>query len=152
MSPSTLSLPVMKAVMPSSAPDARDWKSSQLTLIVVSAPMSASLISELTPSSRITPSSPPKSSLIVLPGSQAPASCIFASRSALVMDRLPLFPLRLAARRVGDKRRHAYLAPMSYDTDLQLFIDGAWKSGEGRDAHTVVNPVTGSGMAEVPYA
>jgi succinate-semialdehyde dehydrogenase/glutarate-semialdehyde dehydrogenase len=41
---------------------------------------------------------------------------------------------------------------MSYDTDLQLFIDGAWKSGEGRDAHTVINPATGGGIAEVPYA
>ncbi|HET9356409.1 MAG TPA: NAD-dependent succinate-semialdehyde dehydrogenase [Sphingomicrobium sp.] len=41
---------------------------------------------------------------------------------------------------------------MSYDTDLQLFIDGAWKSGEGRDAHTVVNPVDGGGIADVPYA
>ncbi|HEY0627874.1 MAG TPA: NAD-dependent succinate-semialdehyde dehydrogenase [Sphingomicrobium sp.] len=41
---------------------------------------------------------------------------------------------------------------MSYDTDLQLFIDGVWKSGEGRGAHTVLNPVTASGIAEVPYA
>jgi succinate-semialdehyde dehydrogenase/glutarate-semialdehyde dehydrogenase len=41
---------------------------------------------------------------------------------------------------------------MSYDTDLQLFIDGVWKSGEGREAHTVVNPVNASGIAEVPYA
>src|SRR5687768_8067287 len=41
---------------------------------------------------------------------------------------------------------------MSYDTDLQLFIDGVWKSGEGRDAHPVVNPVTASEIAEVPYA
>ena len=41
---------------------------------------------------------------------------------------------------------------MSYDTDLQLFIDGVWKSGEGRDAHPVVNPVTASAIAEVPYA
>ena len=41
---------------------------------------------------------------------------------------------------------------MSYDTDLQLFIDGVWKSGEGRDAHTVVNPVNGGGIADVPYA
>ena len=38
---------------------------------------------------------------------------------------------------------------MSYDTDLQLFIDGVWKSGEGRDAHPVVNPVNASAMAEV---
>jgi succinate-semialdehyde dehydrogenase/glutarate-semialdehyde dehydrogenase len=41
---------------------------------------------------------------------------------------------------------------MSYDTDLKLFIDGAWKSGEGRDAHTVVNPAHGGGIADVPYA
>jgi succinate-semialdehyde dehydrogenase/glutarate-semialdehyde dehydrogenase len=41
---------------------------------------------------------------------------------------------------------------MSYDTDLQLFIDGAWKSGEGRDTHTLVNPVTAEGIADVPYA
>ena len=41
---------------------------------------------------------------------------------------------------------------MAYEADLKLFIDGVWKSGEGRDAHTVINPVTGSGMAEVPYA
>jgi succinate-semialdehyde dehydrogenase/glutarate-semialdehyde dehydrogenase len=41
---------------------------------------------------------------------------------------------------------------MSYDTDLQLFIDGVWKSGEGRDAHAVINPVTASAIAEVPYA
>ena len=41
---------------------------------------------------------------------------------------------------------------MSYDADLKLFIDGNWKSGEGRDAHTVINPVNGSGIAEVPLA
>ena len=41
---------------------------------------------------------------------------------------------------------------MGYETDLKLFIDGVWKSGEGRDAHTVVNPVTANGIAEVPYA
>jgi succinate-semialdehyde dehydrogenase / glutarate-semialdehyde dehydrogenase len=41
---------------------------------------------------------------------------------------------------------------MSYETDLKLFIDGAWKSGEGRDAHPVVNPVTADAIAEVPYA
>jgi succinate-semialdehyde dehydrogenase/glutarate-semialdehyde dehydrogenase len=41
---------------------------------------------------------------------------------------------------------------MSYDTDLQLFIDGSWRAGEGRDAFTVVNPVTGSGIAQVPLA
>ena len=41
---------------------------------------------------------------------------------------------------------------MGYEADLKLFIDGVWKSGEGRDAHTVINPATGGGMAEVPYA
>jgi len=41
---------------------------------------------------------------------------------------------------------------MGYETDLKLFIDGVWKSGEGRDAHPVVNPVTASPIAEVPYA
>ena len=41
---------------------------------------------------------------------------------------------------------------MGYEADLKLFIDGVWKSGEGREAHTVINPVTGGGMAEVPYA
>ena len=41
---------------------------------------------------------------------------------------------------------------MGYETDLKLFIDGVWKSGEGRDAHTVVNPVNASPIAEVPYA
>ena len=41
---------------------------------------------------------------------------------------------------------------MGYETDLQLFIDGVWKSGEGRDAHPVVNPVDAKPIAEVPYA
>src|SRR5215210_6012490 len=41
---------------------------------------------------------------------------------------------------------------MGYETSLQLFIDGVWKSGEGRDAHPVVNPVDASPIAHVPYA
>jgi succinate-semialdehyde dehydrogenase/glutarate-semialdehyde dehydrogenase len=41
---------------------------------------------------------------------------------------------------------------MTYETSLQLFIDGVWKSGEGRDAHPVVNPVDAQPIAEVPYA
>src|SRR5690348_5852342 len=44
------------------------------------------------------------------------------------------------------------MGAMGYETDLKLFIDGAWKSGEGRDAHTVVYPVTNQGIAELPYA
>src|SRR4051812_43651314 len=43
-------------------------------------------------------------------------------------------------------------AGMGYETSLQLFIDGVWKSGEGRDLHDVVNPVTASAIASVPYA
>ena len=41
---------------------------------------------------------------------------------------------------------------MSYDADLKLFIDGNWRSGEGRDTHAVINPVSGSGIADVPLA
>ncbi|HEY7005099.1 MAG TPA: aldehyde dehydrogenase family protein, partial [Sphingomicrobium sp.] len=41
---------------------------------------------------------------------------------------------------------------MGYETDLKLFIDGVWKTGEGRDAHAVVNPVDAKPIAEVPYA
>ena len=41
---------------------------------------------------------------------------------------------------------------MGYETDLQLFIDGVWKSGEGRDSHHVVNPVDAQPIADLPYA
>nr|WP_294847490.1 NAD-dependent succinate-semialdehyde dehydrogenase [uncultured Sphingomonas sp.] len=41
---------------------------------------------------------------------------------------------------------------MSYDADLQLFIDGAWKSGEDRDTFNVINPATAQTIAEVPLA
>ena len=41
---------------------------------------------------------------------------------------------------------------MGYETDLKLFIDGVWKSGEGRDRHDVVNPADAQPIAEVPYA
>ncbi|HKX91362.1 MAG TPA: aldehyde dehydrogenase family protein, partial [Sphingomicrobium sp.] len=41
---------------------------------------------------------------------------------------------------------------MGYETDLKLFIDGVWKSGEGRDGHDVVNPVDAKRIAQVPYA
>ncbi|MEO7820695.1 MAG: aldehyde dehydrogenase family protein, partial [Sphingomicrobium sp.] len=41
---------------------------------------------------------------------------------------------------------------MSYDADLKLFIDGSWRTGEGRDHHTVINPATASGIADVPLA
>ncbi len=41
---------------------------------------------------------------------------------------------------------------MGYETNLQLFIDGVWRSGEGRDTHPLVNPATASAIAEVPFA
>ena len=41
---------------------------------------------------------------------------------------------------------------MGYETSLQLFIDGVWKSGEGRDCHQVVNPVDAQPIADLPYA
>lgn len=39
-----------------------------------------------------------------------------------------------------------------YDADLQLFIDGSWRSGEQRDCAPVINPATGGTIAEVPLA
>jgi succinate-semialdehyde dehydrogenase/glutarate-semialdehyde dehydrogenase len=39
---------------------------------------------------------------------------------------------------------------MGYETSLQLFIDGVWKSGDA--GHQVVNPVDAQPIADVPYA
>ena len=39
-----------------------------------------------------------------------------------------------------------------YTADLALFIDGAWQSGEGRDASPVVDPATGDAIGQVPHA
>ena len=36
---------------------------------------------------------------------------------------------------------------MSYSTDLGLYIDGSWRTGEGRDTHSVINPATGETVA-----
>jgi succinate-semialdehyde dehydrogenase/glutarate-semialdehyde dehydrogenase len=41
---------------------------------------------------------------------------------------------------------------MGYEADLKLFIDGSWRAGEDRDHFTVVNPVDGGAIAEVPLA
>lgn len=40
----------------------------------------------------------------------------------------------------------------SYNADLALFIDGKWRSGEGRETHAVINPATGATIAELPLA
>ena len=41
---------------------------------------------------------------------------------------------------------------MSYTTDLGLYIDGSWRTGEGRDCHNVINPATGETLAALPLA
>jgi succinate-semialdehyde dehydrogenase/glutarate-semialdehyde dehydrogenase len=41
---------------------------------------------------------------------------------------------------------------MGYEADLKLFINGSWRTGEGRDNFSVVNPVTGTSIAELPLA
>lgn len=41
---------------------------------------------------------------------------------------------------------------MGYETELKLFIDGVWKSGEDRDRFTVVNPVDAEPIGELPLA
>lgn len=40
----------------------------------------------------------------------------------------------------------------TYNADLALFIDGKWRSGEGRETHAVVNPATGATIAQLPLA
>jgi succinate-semialdehyde dehydrogenase/glutarate-semialdehyde dehydrogenase len=39
-----------------------------------------------------------------------------------------------------------------YDSDLRLFVNGAWRSGEGREAQPVLNPASGATIGEVPLA
>ncbi len=40
----------------------------------------------------------------------------------------------------------------SYDAELKLFINGSWRTGEGRDEHAVINPATGAAIAALPLA
>lgn len=40
----------------------------------------------------------------------------------------------------------------NYTADLQLFIAGEWRGGEGRDARPVVDPATAGTIAELPVA
>lgn len=42
--------------------------------------------------------------------------------------------------------------PHNYNPELALYIDGEWRSGEGRDVHTVVDPTNGEPIGEVPLA
>ena len=41
---------------------------------------------------------------------------------------------------------------MTYQPDLNLFIDGVWRAGEDRDSFPVINPATGGTIAELPLA
>ena len=40
---------------------------------------------------------------------------------------------------------------MGYETELKLFIDGAWRQGEG-DLSPVINPASGDTIAELHLA
>src|SRR5690606_11330881 len=50
------------------------------------------------------------------------------------------------------RRSASMTATADYNADLQLFIAGAWRSGEGRDVAPVYNPATGAPIAELPVA
>ncbi|AOL94075.1 NAD-dependent succinate-semialdehyde dehydrogenase [Porphyrobacter sp. LM 6] len=39
-----------------------------------------------------------------------------------------------------------------YTSDLALFINGVWRSGEGRETRPVLNPALGAGIADLPVA
>ncbi|MDZ3830418.1 MAG: NAD-dependent succinate-semialdehyde dehydrogenase [Sphingopyxis sp.] len=41
---------------------------------------------------------------------------------------------------------------VTYDADLQLFIAGEWRGGEGREARPVFNPATAETIADLPVA
>ena len=45
-------------------------------------------------------------------------------------------------------------APMiqQYPSELALFINGSWRSGEGRETLVVRNPASGAGIADLPVA
>lgn len=40
----------------------------------------------------------------------------------------------------------------AYTSNLGIYINGSWRSGEGRDVHRVINPATGDVLAELPLA
>jgi succinate-semialdehyde dehydrogenase/glutarate-semialdehyde dehydrogenase len=54
------------------------------------------------------------------------------------------------------RRRRARFAPGGFCDDrlsrLTLFIDGQWRSGEGRASEPVLNPATGSVLGQLPHA
>lgn len=40
----------------------------------------------------------------------------------------------------------------AYTSNLGIYINGGWRSGEDRDVHKVINPATGDVLAELPLA
>lgn len=40
----------------------------------------------------------------------------------------------------------------NYPTDLKFYINGHWRSGDGRAVHRIINPATGEKLAELPLA
>jgi succinate-semialdehyde dehydrogenase / glutarate-semialdehyde dehydrogenase len=40
----------------------------------------------------------------------------------------------------------------NYDAEPMLYVDGAWRSGEGREAQAIINPATGATLSHVPLA
>jgi hypothetical protein len=104
MSPSTASLPCMKAVMPSSLPSDMSCQSCQATLIVVSAAPSSSVTWLATPSSMTTPSLP-KSSFTRLLGIQAfaPLSRVAISLLSMTVSLASLSRPLASARAPGQE-------------------------------------------------
>ena len=141
----------MNAVMPSSWPPASCCQSSQPTLIVVSAAPSSSLTRCRAVEHHRALASP-KSILTRLPGIHA-CPCLHPRDQFLLGHRLLLLcQVAASAACCRRNKRAPICAAMGYETSLQLFIDGVWKSGEGRDCHDVINPVDAQPIAALPYA
>src|SRR5947209_4828869 len=98
-----------------------------------------------------TPSLPPKSIFTRLPGTHAWPCCIRSTSSCLVISLLSPLSVAISGPLLA-LQGEPICAAMGYETSLQLFIDGVWKSAEGRDCHDVVNPVDAKPIAAVPYA
>jgi succinate-semialdehyde dehydrogenase / glutarate-semialdehyde dehydrogenase len=66
-----------------------------------------------------------------------------------------LFPISIAPAIAAKIIANGALPAMtsaSYSANLGIYINGSWRSGEGRDIHAVINPATGETLAELPLA
>src|SRR6185503_13083102 len=68
------------------------------------------------------------------------------------LQRVPAWSCRRCYPPIARASSNHHLQAMSYDTDLQLFIDGSWRAGEDRDLFPVRNPATAETIAELPLA